>query len=61
MSKQYGLNKHHKKGDILEFQVDKSLSSSEVNKQALSNGIELSHLVLRKQRLEEEFLQITSK
>jgi ABC-2 type transport system ATP-binding protein len=61
MSKEYGLNKHHKKGDILEFQVDKSLSSSEVNKQALSNGIELSHLVLRKQRLEEEFLQITSK
>jgi len=61
MADNYGIHKHAIQGKIVEFQVGNDITSSEVNKKALSKGIELSHLVLRKKRLEEEFLEITSK
>ena len=44
---------------FLECQVDETLSVSEINEKAFTNGIILNHLVSRKRRLEEEFLEIT--
>ncbi|AEH00084.1 ABC transporter ATP-binding protein [Lacinutrix sp. 5H-3-7-4] len=35
------------------------VSASEFNKQAFNNGVSLSHLVMRKESLEEQFLQLT--
>jgi len=46
-------------GDKIEAQMDKEHSIAEVNKMAFDRGIVLTHLVARKQRLEEEFLEIT--
>lgn len=44
---------------FLECIVDESLSVSEINEKAFTSGIVLNHLVSRKRRLEEEFLEIT--
>ncbi len=41
--------------------IDPNITASEINKMAFDQGIILSHLIIKKQRLEEEFLQITSK
>jgi len=46
-------------GEKLEAQMEQGHSVAEVNKLAFENGITLTHLVSRKQRLEEEFLEIT--
>lgn len=46
-------------GDKIEAQMDKDHSVAEVNKLAFERGIVLTHLVSRKQSLEEEFLEIT--
>lgn len=46
-------------GDKIEAQMDKEHSIAEVNSMAFQKGIVLTHLVARKQRLEEEFLEIT--
>lgn len=46
-------------GEKLEAQMEQGHSVAEVNKLAFDNGITLTHLVSRKQRLEEEFLEIT--
>jgi ABC-2 type transport system ATP-binding protein len=45
--------------DRLEAQMEKSHSVAEINKLAFDKGVTLTHLVARKQRLEEEFLEIT--
>lgn len=39
--------------------LDAPLSASEFNKQLFDKGIALSHLVMRKESLEEQFLQLT--
>ena len=44
---------------FLECVVDESLSVGEINEKAFTSGIVLNHLVSRKRRLEEEFLEIT--
>jgi len=46
-------------GDKIEAQMDKDRSIAEVNKLAFDKGIVLTHLVSRKQSLEQEFLEIT--
>lgn len=46
-------------GDKIEAQMNKEHSVAEVNRLAFDKGIVLTHLVSRKQRLEEEFLEIT--
>ena len=53
------LEKAIRVGDKLEAQMDPTHSVAEVNKLAFEKGITLTHLVSRKQRLEEEFLEIT--
>ncbi len=45
--------------DRLEVQMENSHSVAEINKLAFDRGVTLTHLVARKQRLEEEFLEIT--
>ena len=47
-----------KKGLITAF-LNAPLSASEFNKQLVDSGIYISHLVMRKESLEEQFLQLT--
>ena len=47
------------KGSYYECQIDSSAAASDVNRKALDFGLQITHLVLRKRRLEEEFLEIT--
>jgi ABC-2 type transport system ATP-binding protein len=46
---------------FLECTVDASMSASKINRLLAEKNIYVNHLVLRKQRLEEEFLEITRK
>ena len=48
-------------GNYLECSADQSLEISTVNAAAIKAGIEINHLVSRKTRLEEEFLEITGR
>jgi len=43
----------------LECMADEEVSISEINKKAVSIGIDINHLENRKRKLEEEFLEIT--
>ncbi len=43
----------------IECTVDQQMSASKINRLLVERGIYVNHLVLRKQRLEEEFLEIT--
>jgi ABC-type multidrug transport system ATPase subunit len=54
------LTLNHESPIMLECSMNKSYSAEEINKSLLEKGIYLSHLVVRKQKLEEEFLQIIS-
>lgn len=47
------------KDGIIECQSDSELNAGELNASALKAGIRLTHLVARKRKLEEEFLEIT--
>lgn len=49
------------KNGVLECMMGEEHSVSEINQLAFQKGITLNHLVGRKQKLEEEFLSITSK
>jgi len=53
------MNKSKMITDRLEAQMDNNHTVAEINKLAFDRGITLTHLVARKQRLEEEFLEIT--
>lgn len=53
------MNKSKIIADRLEVQMENSHSVAEINKLAFEGGVTLTHLVARKQRLEEEFLEIT--
>lgn len=44
---------------LMEIQVESDFNHTEINHRAFQNGFTLNHLVLKKKRLEEEFLQIT--
>lgn len=46
-------------GDLITAFLNKPMSASEFNKQLVDKGIYLSHLVMRKESLEEQFLQLT--
>ncbi|MBK8852493.1 MAG: ATP-binding cassette domain-containing protein [Saprospiraceae bacterium] len=46
---------------FIECTVDASISASKINRMLAEKNIYVNHLVLRKQRLEEEFLEITRK
>jgi|TARA_R110002020_G_scaffold17804_5_gene62892 ABC-2 type transport system ATP-binding protein len=45
--------------DLITAFLDAPMSASTFNKELIDNGIALSHLVLRKESLEEQFLQLT--
>ena len=45
--------------DITTAFLKEPVSASEFNKQAFDKGVSLSHLVMRKESLEEQFLQLT--
>ena len=47
------------KNGYLEFTVDPDIDISNINQLAFDEGIVLNHLVQRKRKLEEEFLEIT--
>lgn len=46
--------------EIIEFQMTEDHTAQEINSLAYDNGIVLNHLVSRKRKLEEEFLEITN-
>lgn len=46
--------------DMIEFQMSENHTAQEINSLAYNNGIILNHLVSRKRKLEEEFLEITN-
>lgn len=45
--------------NTLEIQVEADFNHQEINQRAFKQGFTLNHMVLKKKRLEEEFLQIT--
>ena len=45
-------------GNHLECKADESILIAELNKKAISSDIKINHLIARKSRLEEEFLEI---
>ncbi|MFM2393721.1 MAG: hypothetical protein RLZZ546_1703 [Bacteroidota bacterium] len=47
------------KSNLIEFTIKKHITGDELNKYLIQKNIYVSHLALRKQRLEEEFLHIT--
>ncbi|HHS95983.1 MAG TPA: ATP-binding cassette domain-containing protein [Phaeodactylibacter sp.] len=50
-----------RRGRILVAQVAAEVTGGDINRLAFDHGILLSHLVARKKKLEEEFLEITTK
>ncbi|WP_034057263.1 ABC transporter ATP-binding protein [Lacinutrix jangbogonensis] len=53
------IEKTIKKEGLITAFLKTPLSASEFNKQLVENGIYISHLVMRKESLEEQFLQLT--
>lgn len=53
-----GINSLKLIGNHVECKANPSLVVVDLNKKAISNGININHLIARKQRLEEEFLEI---
>jgi len=53
------INNIKKEGDMIVAYINEPLESSELNKILFNKGITLSHLVHRKESLEELFLEIT--
>jgi len=53
------IEKTIRKDDLITAFLNTPLSASEFNKQLFNAGIPLSHLVLRKESLEEQFLKLT--
>lgn len=51
----------HESGGIFTCVVSDTTTPAEINRLLFDNGIVATHLVARKRRLEEEFLEITSK
>ncbi|MEM9548241.1 MAG: ATP-binding cassette domain-containing protein [Bacteroidota bacterium] len=49
-----------KENNIIEFQMPEDHTAQEINTIAHNSGIILNHLVCRKRKLEEEFLEITN-
>ncbi len=50
-----------KEGDLLVAYLNEAMDSSELNQLLFDKGITLSHLVKRKESLEEQFLELTKK
>ncbi len=51
----------HHTTNLIECTADKELDIVELNKSLLNKGMGVNHLVARKKKLEEEFLEITNK
>lgn len=49
-----------REGDIFEFHMAENYTAQEINNLVYSHNVVLSHLVSRKRKLEEEFLEITN-
>ena len=56
-----GILSAKKVGPHIECSAEEGLVISELNQALYNNGIKVDHLVSRKRRLEEEFLEITNK
>lgn len=56
-----GINQIMDKGHHFECNADDTTQSARLNMDAMKQGIEINHLVSRKRRLEEEFLEITNR
>ncbi len=56
-----GIHKIKDVGTHIECTADQNLLVSALNKAAAERGLEITHLVSRKRKLEEEFLEITSR
>ena len=54
------IKKMERNNGRLTLYVDKNMSATDLNKLAYTNGIILSHLVMKPKSLESEFLEITS-
>jgi ABC-2 type transport system ATP-binding protein len=54
------LNSLNLKNNLFECTLAKGSDIAAINKQALDHGLSINHLVGRKRRLEEEFLEITN-
>lgn len=55
------IKKHYKSGKHYVCIIDSSFAGAEISKMAFNDGLILDHFVIRKRRLEEEFLTITNK
>jgi ABC-2 type transport system ATP-binding protein len=49
-----------REGELIEFQISENHTAQEINTLVYNNNIVLNHLVSRKRKLEEEFLEITN-
>jgi ABC-2 type transport system ATP-binding protein len=60
LNKIEGIKINSQNGLFIECTLPPNLNAELINRRLTENGIYVNHLVIRKQRLEEEFLQITS-
>ncbi|MDH3649930.1 MAG: ATP-binding cassette domain-containing protein [Saprospiraceae bacterium] len=53
-----GIRKMDEKNGWFELMVDPDVTASEINHRLLKMGLQINHLVVRKNRLEDEFLEV---
>ncbi len=53
-----GISNLRKEGEIIVAHVDQGISTTDINEFLVAKGIVLSHLALRKQSLEQQFLEL---
>ncbi|NNE25998.1 MAG: ATP-binding cassette domain-containing protein, partial [Saprospiraceae bacterium] len=59
LAQNQAINRIEEKADFLECLVEESLNIADLNAALVNQGIRINHLVSRKRKLEEEFLEIT--
>ncbi len=55
-----GINKIDNDKEMLVLSVNNTVLPSEINRHLLNNNIEVSHLALRRKKLEQQFLELTA-
>ena len=60
LQKMNGVQKIKLSNNILQLSCDKAIGPAQINEYCISNGIVLSHLLLKKKSLETKFMELTN-
>ena len=60
LEKMNGVQKVKAVNNILQLSCDKAIGATQINEYCISNGIVLSHLILKKKSLETKFMELTT-